>query len=80
MTWCFNNWFEESHVKSFIVLPLYVIWGIWVSRNKWILEEGEAIMDRVAHKTRFSYKENYHPRKKHLARTINTPCIDDNYA
>jgi hypothetical protein len=54
---CMELWMIDKYVSPHRKLPGYVLWGIWLTRNKLILEDKEAQLRRIAHHIRVSYGE-----------------------
>lgn len=73
---CFESWFVDRNVCTFKALPCYIIWGIWLSRNRVIFEVLEANLGRLTHQIRISFGEGKKPPKRSCPRIPQAPNID----
>ena len=46
---------SNIYVEAHKALPCYILWGLWLSRNKMFFQGNEITFDMVSHHTRLSY-------------------------
>jgi hypothetical protein len=66
----------NKYVSSHRALTRYVLWGILLTRNKFIFEDKEAYSGRLAHYIRVSYGEGMKQPKNTIPRSLQEPIID----
>ena len=66
----------DRSVNSYKELPCYVIWGLWLTRNKYIFEGSEAHLGRLTHKIKLTFGKEKNAQKQKFQRNIQTPDID----
>jgi len=54
---CLKYWFDEPSTTLFTDFPSYVLWGLWLNRNRIIFGDKEGSLSIVAHKIRLDYIE-----------------------
>lgn len=73
---CFEDWIIDGAVGSVKALPCYVIWGIWLTRNRTTFEDKEPDVERLGHWLRLSFGERRKPIKQACPRYLQAPYID----
>lgn len=56
MDW-YEYWMADNSVKAHKTLPCYVLWGLWLTRNKMTFPGKILATGLVSHKIRLSYRE-----------------------
>ena len=75
-----RNWVTNLHLTLFQELPSFIIWGIWLNRNKSSFEYVVVNSLLVAHQIQVSFNEFCKkPKAMHLRR-IKSPVFSLNYA
>jgi hypothetical protein len=73
---CLESWLLDRSISSVKALPCYVLWGIWLTRNKSIFKGKEALVGRLSHQIRLSFGEGKKPPKQIVPRILQDPRID----
>jgi hypothetical protein len=76
---CMEFSMTYKSVSSHRALLGYVLWGIWLTRNKLIFEDKEAYLRRLSHHNRVSYVEGRKRPKDTIPRSLKEPIIDHTY-
>lgn len=69
-----EDWIQK-HGKFFISIPVKVWWGIWLHRNKAILEDAQINVQEALYKIEVAIKEQPKENKIHKLKMIKRPEI-----
>jgi hypothetical protein len=71
---CFEHWCHNNSVASHKALPCFVLWGIWLARNKALFQGIET--GQVAHQIKSAYGERWKISTPKATRILIEPVID----
>ena len=77
---CFEVWHPNLMVRYFKSLPCFVIWGLWVTKNKMIFEEKSLEVSIMVQKIQILFKECRKITKRPSHIVIKEPTINQYYA